>query len=108
MQVIITVYLLELKKREIDIGSEVVSYLNNVEPFTSEWINLFFVQQKVGCEQIRLILCGIRDVEQLKLHKSGIGLAKRAVEKSVSQLVRTYELLHLSGQVGIDENEAVV
>lgn len=33
MQVIITVYLLELKKREIDIGSEVVSYLNNVEPF---------------------------------------------------------------------------
>ena len=54
------------------------------------------------------LLCGIRDVEQLKLHKSGIGLAKRAVEKSVSQLVRTYELLHLSGQVGIDENEAVV
>ena len=35
MQVIITVYLLELKKREIDIGSEVVSYLNNVEHFTS-------------------------------------------------------------------------
>lgn len=36
MQVIITVYLLELKKQEIDIGSEVVSYLNNVGPFTSE------------------------------------------------------------------------